>query len=122
MSISQIPACGPIYRRIQERVASIVTQINAMASRGVWTRRGDPLTFDFTVQSGGIENIDADYVTVSVNGLVGDDSYPRVERRQYRQCLGECFHVIVGRPSGVYQLLGFRSGIIMKKVLQSWML
>lgn len=104
-----------IYRRIQERVASIVTQINAMASRGVWTRRGDPLTFDFTVQSGGIENIDADYVTVSVNGLVGDDSYPRISGGNTDSVWENVSMSIVGRPSGVYQLLGFLVGNYNKK-------
>ncbi|WP_394956112.1 hypothetical protein [Scardovia wiggsiae] len=91
-------------------MASIVTQINAMASRGVWTRRGDPLTFDFTVQSGGIENIDADYVTVSVNGLDGDDSYPRISGGNTDSVWENVSMSIVGRPSGVYQLLGFLVG------------
>ena len=76
-------------------MASIVTQINAMASRGVWTRRGDPLTFDFTVQSGGIENIDADYVTVSVNGLDGDDHIEKL----FAHANAEKLHAALHDPS-----------------------
>ena len=55
-------------------------------------------------------NSDADYVTVSVNGLDGDDSYPRISGGNTDSVWENVSMSIVGRPSGVYQLLGFLVG------------